>query len=663
MEVRRPRRPVATAVGLLAAALLASSCGARQPARPGAASGRIVATSRARLGPAPWSLTDLDFLSEQQGFVVAERCGPLPTDCQAGFGSTTDGGTTFHWTRLGQGFPAAVQFLDPQRGWVLIGRPGQPQRLLGTSDGGRRWTRLAAGPFAVAPHFLTPAFGYAVAAKDGAAGEVSASMLELTADGGRTWRPVSTGGYTPADADFLDPEHGYVAGWRCTAAQSAGGASCQGAILGTSDGGLSWHLLQAVGTSDVGNTGTFALDFLSRTTGFAALPNLQGCTMGGCLPGLEATGDGGKTWRTLQPAYRWGAAIQAGWPSGPFFTSPLLGWLGLSPGAGPGAGGVLVTTDGGKSFRQYFARQFTPGSLDPVGSMAYAIAQPLPSGSGGSALVRISLQGVLQQVWPSRVPNGGFGADQGGVLSGLGLPQDARALLVSPDGGRTWSIRGDLPGGPPWLVSFPDSLHGYLLAESPSGGALLYETEDAGRRWRPAGRVLAQEPGYARFFAGGTAVAVDVRETSGTVWRSTDGGRTWRAYGSLPSGYAWALAFSSAERGYAYVERGGSAVLYGTRDGGRHWLPVLRPSRIPEQASPGAEMAIDRSGFGVLQRYAGTGQLLLTRDGGRTWYALNLGQAAAPSAIAVAGKAVALIQTTSGLLRTSDGGRSWAYLQ
>ncbi len=578
---------------------------------------------------------------------------------------TADGGASFAWTALGAGEPTSLAFLGLRRGWILVGRAGQPQRLLGTTDGGRTWTLLArTRDFAAVPEFLNDRIGYAISAGGGASGVMAASALVGTTDGGRTWQDIATDGYAPSDVDFLDLRHGYLAGWRCTGQGGVGG-SCQGAILGTTDGGRSWQALQAIGTTRTGNVGTFALDFLSPAVGFAVLPSLQGCTMGGCLPALEATGDGGETWHTLQPAYQWGSAIIPGWPGAPIFTSPSAGWIALSPGAGPGAGGVLVTQDGGRSFRQFFARRFVAGSLDPIGNGAYAIASPTPSGSGGGqALVRVSTQGGVRQVWPAPAPAGGLSEDQGGTLHGIGLPSDAAALLGSGDGGRAWSLLPDLPGAYPWLVSFVGKGQGYLLAQNPGpeAGGVLYRTQDGGRRWRRVGQVLAEDPRYVRFFAGGAAVAVDYRKSSGAILRSTDGGRSWRRYGSLPAGYTWAVDFTSAARGYAYVGGSGSARLYTTADGGRHWSQLLRLPSVPKSDWPGSLMAFDRSGFGVVQRYGGEGQYLVTRDGGRSWYALDLPQAGPPSAIAVQGGEIALIETPSGLLRTSDGGRGWTYV-
>jgi len=435
-----------------------------------------------------------------------------------------------------------------------------------------------------------------------------------TTDGGRTWTPLARNRDFAAVPQFLNDRVGYA----ISAGGGASGVMAASALVGTTDGGRTWQVLQAIGTTRTGNVGTFALDFLSPAVGFAVLPSLQGCTMGGCLPALEATGDGGETWHTLQPAYQWGSAIMPGWPGAPIFTSPSAGWIALSPAAGPGAGGVLVTQDGGRSFRQFFARRFVAGSLDPIGNGAYAIASPAPPGSGGGqALVRISAQGGVRQVWPAPAPVGGLGEDQGGTLDGIGLPSDAAALLGSGDGGRAWSLLADLPGSYPWLVSFAGKGQGYLLAPSPVSGqaGVLYLTRDGGRHWRRVGQVLAEDPRYARFFAGGAAVAVDYRKSSGAILRSTDGGRSWRRYGSLPAGYTWAVDFTSVARGYAVRRRQRLCASLHHRRRGQALVPAAAAAEHAEERLAGVPDGVRPLGF--RRRAALRRRGAIPRDAGR----------------------------------------------
>jgi len=340
----------------------------------------------------------VDFLTEREGYAVGERCTAAGADCSAAVGRTLDGGESFRWTAIGPGQPEGVTFLDARQGYVVLHQSGSAQRLLRTVDGGRTWRTVAREPFYGMPHFVGRGFGYAILTGPGGG---PTGRLALSADGGRTWRTVPTGAYRPVAAAFPDRMHGFLAGWRCSAPRH-GLAACAGAILGTADGGQNWRVLKAVGTTETGNTGAFAIDALQAGLVYAALPDLAGCTMGGCLPELDVSRDGGQTWQVLQPAYRWGPAIAPGWAGGPQFARAELGWIGLSPGAGPGAGGVLVTTDGGRSFRQFFARRFVPGSLDPVGDVAYAVATSVPPG-GGSApvLVRMTPAGGLTYLWPA----------------------------------------------------------------------------------------------------------------------------------------------------------------------------------------------------------------------------------------------------------------------
>jgi photosystem II stability/assembly factor-like uncharacterized protein len=628
-----------------------------RPVSPEAIAGHIVGTIKARINPSGgWTLGAIDFLTMQHGYAVAEHCVPGTEDCTGAIGATRDGGKTFSWRTLGSGAPQSVQFTDPQHGWVLLGREGQTQSLAGTSDGGRTWSVLEKGQdFVGIPRFLSDTLGYGIGPGRGPQALMGPTTLVRSEDGGRTWQSVATDGYYPADVDFLDAQTGYLAGWRCS---SGGGpfGSCQGAILGTVDGGSSWHVLQEIGTTATANVGTFSLDFLTPMVGYASLPNLEGNTMGGGLSALEETTDGGQTWHQLQPAYQWGANIQAGWPSAPQFVSPKVGWIALSPGAGPGAGGVLVTTDGGHTFHQFGAVDFVAGSLDALGSVAYAVVTPRASGGSGSALMLIRTNGALQQIYPQPTPAIGLPPEGAQALFGWGLPSDPSALLVSRDAGRHWTVIEGLPGQIPNLLSFASARQGYALSNTFSGSLQGYRTTDGGRTWRAVGSPFSEAPVYVHLFKRGLIVAV---LGDGTIMRSTNGGTTWTGAGRMPVGPPWSVSFATPQRGVAYVGEGISAALYATDDGGRHWRVLMRLPVTMRAQTPSQRMALDASGFGLVQRYGGSGQYLVTRDGGRTWHRLDLPQLANAQALTVSGRDLAMIVTTTGLYLSQDSGRTW----
>lgn len=618
--------------------------------------GHIVGTVQAHVRPSGgWNLTGIDFQTVQHGYAVAQRCVPGTEDCTGAIGATSDGGTNFSWSVLGQGAPQSVQFTGPQHGWVLLGREGQTQRLVGTTDGGRTWSVLERGQvFVGAPHFLSDTLGYGIGPGQGTRILMGPTELLRTTDGGRTWQGVGTGGYYPAYVDFIDPHHGYLAGWRCTTGGGPFG-SCQGAILATADGGRRWHVLQEIGTTNTANVGTFALDFLSPTVGFAELPNLAGNTMGGGLSALEETRDGGRTWYPLQPNYQWGTGIRAGWPSAPQFATGQVGWIALSPGAGGGAGGVLITTDGGHTFHQFGAADYVAGTLDALDGIAYAVVTPMAPNGPASALVAIGTNGTVQQLYPRPTPTVGLPPQGSHALFGWGLPSNPSALLVSQDAGQHWRVVGNLPGQIPDLLSFANPQQGYAVSNLSNGGVQGYRTSDGGRSWRAVGPPLRQAPFYVRLFAHGQIVAVP----DGTVMRSGNGGRSWIPLGRLPKGLMWAVSFATPQRGVAYLGEGGSVALYATNDGGRHWHILMRLPVTGRGQTPGQRMALDASGFGIVQRYGWSGQYLVTHNGGHTWRTLDLPQAANAQSLTVSGPDLAMIVTTTGLYRSRDGGRTW----
>ena len=135
---------------------------------------------------------------------------------------------------------------------------------------------------------------------------------------------------------------------------------------------------------------------------------------------------------------------------------------------------------------------------------------------------RLLLSSDGGRTWIARTPPGALVdlavAPPGGgrvVVSG------ARGVHESHDRGRTWTQLGDRTG----LLAWPARAALYLAEDS---GAVL-ASADGGRTWRLRGRVPG-EP--AAFLARGRS-DLYVALHDGTIERSTDGGRTWTVY-SLP---------------------------------------------------------------------------------------------------------------------------------
>ena len=213
---------------------------------------------------------------------------------------TTDGGTT--WSEAGTvqaewGWPAALDFIDRQRGWLLMKQEAtlEPEgsdlvAFYGTTDGGETWTKLSeAGARSGQPPvtcskgeliFLNGTTGWLAG---GCTIEANQPYLYVTHDSARTWHEVS----------FSLP-----AGWpaRCL---------CSVDNLRFSDG----------------RNGVFVL-----TRYFSDAPSASV---------LYNTGDAGQTWR-MGP--RLPEQVY-----GPYFVDPVHGWAFNAK-----AGTILYTSDRGQ---------------------------------------------------------------------------------------------------------------------------------------------------------------------------------------------------------------------------------------------------------------------------------------------------------------------------
>ncbi|HJW34001.1 MAG TPA: alpha/beta hydrolase [Holophagaceae bacterium] len=216
----------------------------------------------------------------------------------------------------------------------------------------------------------------------------------------------------------------------------------------------------------------------------------------------------------------------------------------------------------------------------------------------------------------------------------------AGRIYGTTDGGAHWSLQFTNTDPKAFLDAFAfwDATHGIALGDVLQGRFQVLTTEDGGATWKPvaAGALPEALPGEGAFAASGTCLVTSGAQdawfvTGGAkvsrVFHTPDRGRTWTVADTpIPAGAPtvglFSASFADAHRGLVvggdYQQKIPLPVTGArTEDGGRTWLPVaLDPKGFHSAvlAIPGTTATFLSTGL------AGTG---LSRDGGRTWTALD----------------------------------------
>jgi photosystem II stability/assembly factor-like uncharacterized protein len=452
-----------------------------------------------------------------------------------------------------------------------------------------------------------------------------------TADGGRSWTPLSLAVPGASGTQGTDGTEGGVAmlpdGRTVFVTAPGQGARCAGAVYESRDGGATWALLS-------GSCQPYPLQDVQFTSG------LDGFAVGGLTPKfgggqvVEATVDGGLAWRVL---YRTGSSA-AGSATG-FLRSDMpvggrggsgQGWAvagGCTAGQnGPCPGAIYVTTDGGTKWRV-------------TGQIALSVA-----GLGGGSAVAVR-------------------------------PWDA---AVTSDGGRTWTAQTQ-----------PETTE--TLAFAGAGGYQFWSTSlgaatsaDGGQQWAP---VPAFPASLAAQVAGLTWQATPPSDLLGydggssQAWASGDGGQTWTV-STVPGGAANpVLAVALGNGGAAYAVSGpdadclspaqlkkvrkfkpgwtppsGASVLYASSDAGAQWN--ASGLVLPFGVQTDAAMAASGSQIAIIDA---CGQLELSSDAGQHWSGQSLGTAPVCT-VSMLGSQVWLYCLTGDAtwsLHSADSGATW----
>ena len=360
-------------------------------------------------------------------------------------------------------------------------------------------------------------------------------------------------------------------------------------------------------------------------------------------------------------------------PDGP--NSFVLSWGGGLAGAVTTRSGMQVTGDGGKSWHS--AGDGTPESVDFVDE-DFVYGAKVSLGTDWRDLVEmdISLDGA--RTWrtfrvaalPVTAANdwhawGHFTDREHGVTLATLLdnktsaPLDCRAF-VTDDGGASWSAGGRAPcvseSPRAASVSWSSPLAGWvvpLVGQTSEGYEAegIWFTADGGRTWQtgnlpgvPSGQMVSVQlivrdgPEEMRLVVTWLLPGGSRGDPPTAVYRSTDGGASWTEdYRiAIPSGvvrgfYGESLVSFTALgpqhwRAVAGVSRAGEGELLETRDGGRSWSILPTAATVysidvvwwDDTHGMLGGAAIDCTDPSI--RCGGSISVYLTDDAGRTWH-------------------------------------------
>ncbi len=629
---------VAAAIALSGCATAAATRLPPKPLRP------ITAKFLGSVG-AP-SVTAVQFIGPRDGWIGVGGT-PYVQGQKVSFSSallrTSDGGRSWHVVARTKLPILSIDFSSPQSGFVLAGAWVDTTTrftLYRSSDGGRTLRELShpqADAGQAVLRFSSPTQGFVV----------SQNTLDITADGGHTWRtadaqpkPGFFGGPMSFAPAFLSASTGFVA-WG-------------NGLLRTTDSGQSWHRVYSLPGSD---NAYGPVTFATTEVGYAALwINTAAPFQTSSL--VLRTDDGGASWHVVSGALPGESTVGTPPPDGP--ADELTAW-GQDGVALEEQGALYVSRDAGATWTSIAGPLLGDTAWSDV--LTYAPGIGLLTDNVDGDLMRLANDGSLKVLWPALSV---AQADFFTATKGYGLARvDGQVRLVrTADAGRTWrAVRLPGSGTPPTLVSFSNARHGWVLR---GDGARPLATDNGGRTWHP---LSLSSPASVQLLAGGRGFALVQRDVAKppVLLATSDGGKHFaqsRVPRELPS-VGGVIRFATPQVGFALSP----IALWRTGDGGRHWRYVPMPAALAGfqrvlalQTDPSGDLwflaAFSRNGGSVTPQ----GLWILHPDG--AWRTVRLPGVYLPfdateESLAVYSRDQAWLTLPAGMFETKDGGRTW----
>jgi photosystem II stability/assembly factor-like uncharacterized protein len=173
-------------------------------------------------------------------------------------------------------------------------------------------------------------------------------------------------------------------------------------------------------------------------------------------------------------------------------------------------------------------------------------------------------------------------------------------------------------------MSFVSLNQGWVLDNSAGGPGSLLQTLDGGRTWKEVYPMTHPHPvNGVSFVNANVGYGVGVPGNASAILKSDNGGSTWNQIGVLPGNApnnhiasTSPIVFLTEQHGYAANSKG---MIYETKDGGKTWALV----KIPNLNANGQISLMFMSGTQDGVVFDGL-HIEATRNGGRSWYEVNL---------------------------------------
>jgi photosystem II stability/assembly factor-like uncharacterized protein len=386
---------------------------------------------------------------------------------------TQDGGK--HWQLITDRVPYTrfglpdLFFLDEQHGWMST-TDGTMGGVEMTDDGGRTWRGIVGSigePRNI--HFLTPSQGFVIL-RDSSYNDNREALLR-TDDAGATWRVIY--GVPPPAPWPAGPTQFFADGTGIGAGDGTYYVAQDlrnNTILSTGDAGRSWTKVTSLKGTCPDNfaVNISALSFPDRQHGWLLL----NCVVAP-QPVLYRTNDGGITWQPLAPSSAINDALK-----GISFVDRETGYVVTQ------AGRLWRTDDGGTTFALVDdVAVHTPSLRFVTRELGWEVrgVDLYETTDGGHIWKPITLGDPVQEF--SLLPNGNAWVVVGETASSRN-PNPPRRFLVTRDSGQTWIeyTIGNVPSN--WrfpgldAIQFANAQHGWLKVDT-----ALYYTGDGGRNW------------------------------------------------------------------------------------------------------------------------------------------------------------------------------------